>query len=67
MEKKLKALCAKHGLRTVSICVWPERETPFTAYAHDNDLESCGAGDGKTVATAVEAATANLRTRQRAA
>lgn len=66
MEKKLKALCAKHGLRVISLSIWPEREIPFTAYAHQ-DLDSCGSGEGKTVEQAVEAAAADLSQRKRAA
>lgn len=59
MEKKLKALCVKHELLSMSVGVWPGREKAFAVYIHPN-LETCGFGDGKTVAEAVDAAMLDL-------
>lgn len=65
MEKKLKALCAKHGLYSISISVWPNRNRAFSVFVHP-DMNSCAMGDGATVAEAVEAAVLDLRSRRAA-
>ncbi|TPK14132.1 hypothetical protein [Mesorhizobium sp. B2-5-11] len=70
MDKRLKALCSKHRLTSVSVALYLEAKvTPFTVYLHwndheDSDARDCVGGNGNTVNDALASALGQMSERR---